>query len=71
MACLLDNQEMYEYFYLHGKFHLSKNKFKSYYFALADKIIQTERILNEKKSSVVGKIINLDGLIWQIKHKQS
>lgn len=71
MACLLDSQEMYEYFYLHGKFHLSKNKSKSYYSALQDKIIQTERILNEKKSSVVGKIINLDGLIWQIKHKQS
>lgn len=71
MACLLDSQEMYEYFYLHGKFHLSNNKSKSYYSDLQNKIYQTEKVLNEKKSPVVGKIINLDGLIWQIKHKQS
>jgi len=71
MAYLLDNQDMYEYFYLHGKFHLSKNKSKSYYSDLQNKINRTEIVLNDKESPIVGKIINLNGLIWQIKHKKS
>jgi len=64
--CRLSNvKEHYEFYYLHLKIHLSKNKTKSYYTELFNTFQNIEKYLYEQKSDVVGKNItfNLFGKI--------